>query len=338
MAIGVATDGAFYAESLGRDLGGKLAGAAENHSGPPGYYLATIWVSFWPASLLLPAGAVFAWTAARRGGDSSPARAMRLCIAWVVPFWVVLELAPTKLIHYPLPLFPALCLACASAVLGLLDRPRIFPKARAIGALAFAVASAVVIGAVAVVQATLGAESWLLPSLAVAAVAGIGALAASFGLALGRIRTVLIGAGVAALPLTVFAYGLLMPQVDAARVSERISAKATAPILSPDYEEPSLLYHGGHRNVRLGIDANWRDYGSWTRGTLLLDTTDETRLDAVLAQAASDGVCLETGARVAGVNYSRGREVALLALRQTPCPSALEQVPGEQAERERPGE
>ena len=33
----------------------------EGHSGPPGYYLLTIWAMFFPWSLLLPAALVTAW-------------------------------------------------------------------------------------------------------------------------------------------------------------------------------------------------------------------------------------------------------------------------------------
>ena len=41
---------------------------------------------------------------------------MRFCLCWILPFWLVLELTPTKLPHYILPTFPALALLIAMAV------------------------------------------------------------------------------------------------------------------------------------------------------------------------------------------------------------------------------
>ena len=42
---------------------------------------------------------------------------MRFLIAWAVPFWIVLELVPTKLPHYLLPVYPALALFAGRAAL-----------------------------------------------------------------------------------------------------------------------------------------------------------------------------------------------------------------------------
>ena len=118
-----ATDGAFFAESLGKDFGGKLVSAQESHPGPPGYYLAAIWLTLWPTCLLLLPAFGFAIRAVRNGkGSVAPVvKAMRLCLAWVVPYWVLIELMPTKLPHYALPLFPALCTMTAVAAVTLLQ-------------------------------------------------------------------------------------------------------------------------------------------------------------------------------------------------------------------------
>ena len=37
-------------------------------------------------------------------------------LAWVVPFWVLIEFVPTKLPHYPLPVLPALVVLLVCAV------------------------------------------------------------------------------------------------------------------------------------------------------------------------------------------------------------------------------
>ena len=319
VAIGLATDGQFFADSLGGDLGGKLAGAAENHGGPPGFYLATVWVALWPASLLLVPGAVFAWQAARRGGDGLPARGQRLVIAWVAPFWLVLEAVPTKLIHYTLPLFPALCIAMAGAALAVAGAGA-FPRARAASALAFVLASAAVLGIVASVQVGAGDPRLDALALAVVGVSGLAALVAAWGALRARLRLVLIGGAVVAVPLSVLCYGVLLPAVDGARVSERVARRAAPPLLSPDYAEASLLYYGGRDAVRLGPDADWARWDSWRGGTLAVDQSPGRDLPGqVMERAARDGVCLRGAGTVSGINYSRGRGVEILLLRQVPC-------------------
>jgi 4-amino-4-deoxy-L-arabinose transferase-like glycosyltransferase len=40
----------------------------------------------------------------------------RFLLAWIVPFWVMIELIPTKLPHYPLPVLPALILLLIGGV------------------------------------------------------------------------------------------------------------------------------------------------------------------------------------------------------------------------------
>lgn len=104
-----ATGGAFLREAVGHDLLGKVAGGQEAHFAPPGYYLTLLGVTFWPASLFLGLGVFWAWRHRRLP-------ATRFLVAWILPFWLVLELVPTKLPHYALPLYPALALICARAI------------------------------------------------------------------------------------------------------------------------------------------------------------------------------------------------------------------------------
>src|SRR5205085_10290185 len=76
---------------------------------PPFSYLLGAVASFWPGSLLLVPAMVHAW---RR--HDLPAE--RFLLAWLAPAWVLLELVPTKLPHYVLPLYPALALLTAAAL------------------------------------------------------------------------------------------------------------------------------------------------------------------------------------------------------------------------------
>ena len=323
VAIGLATDGQFFADSLGGDFGGKLGEAAENHGGPPGYYAAFIWITLWPACLFLLPGLLFAWQAARRGGDSLPARGMRLCAAWVVPFWLVLEIAPTKLPHYTLPLLPGLVIAMSGAALAVAGGGA-YPRSRSASAVLFVIASAAVLGVVSVVQVAVGRPSLDVLAFGVAGAAGVAALAAAWFATRGRVRTAVVAAALAALPISLLSYGVLIPGVDAARVSQRIAKRAPTPILSPDYDEPSLRYYAGTRGVRGGTDAQWTQWDSWRTGTLVLDREPRgdgvnSTLAEVMARAKADGVCLSGAGTVDGINYSRGERVDMLLLRQVPC-------------------
>jgi 4-amino-4-deoxy-L-arabinose transferase-like glycosyltransferase len=109
IAIEYATGGGFLADALGHDLLPKLAGGQESHGAPPLSYVLTSLVSFWPGSLLLVPAIVYGWRQRRMPE-------VRFLLAWLVPAWVLLELVPTKLPHYVLPLLPALALLAAAAL------------------------------------------------------------------------------------------------------------------------------------------------------------------------------------------------------------------------------
>ena len=95
-AVSSATGGQFIGQAVKDDLLPKLLGAQESHGAPPGYFLALMIVTLWPASLFALPGFVRALKLRR-------AAAIRFCLAWIVPAWVVFEAVPTKLPHYVLP-------------------------------------------------------------------------------------------------------------------------------------------------------------------------------------------------------------------------------------------
>ena len=108
-AILFKTGGAFFAESLGKDMLGKVAAGQEAHGAPPGSYLAMFWITGWPLSPFVLLAAPFLWRARRSD-------AVGFFAAWIIPAWLLFELVPTKLPHYVLPLYPALALAVGYAV------------------------------------------------------------------------------------------------------------------------------------------------------------------------------------------------------------------------------
>lgn len=131
VAVQIATEGEFLFEAAAVDLGQKIVSAAEGHDGPPGMHTAALPVLFWPGTLLLIPGAWLAVSKLRRmrrnvtakaakqndvlAFDSKEAGAWRFLICWIVPSWIVFELAPTKLFHYTLPMYPAFALMAGAA-------------------------------------------------------------------------------------------------------------------------------------------------------------------------------------------------------------------------------
>lgn len=130
VAVQIATQGEFLSEAVRVDLGQKLVdpGGAEGHAGPIGMHTAALPLLFWPGTLLLIPGIWMAVTrvwpkknkdpvtsdapraAATLAAEEKEAAAWRFLVCWVVPSWLVFEIAPTKLVHYTLPMYPALAL------------------------------------------------------------------------------------------------------------------------------------------------------------------------------------------------------------------------------------
>lgn len=129
IAVQISTDGEFLFEAAAVDLGQKIVKAAEGHKGPPLMHLAALPVLFWPGTLLLVPGiwlGVSNVLRMRKNGGSkggvtfttSEDRAWRFLACWIVPSWIVFELAPTKLFHYTLPMYPAFALMAGAAADG----------------------------------------------------------------------------------------------------------------------------------------------------------------------------------------------------------------------------
>lgn len=125
-AVEIATRGAFLHEAVSVDLGGKIAGGAEGHSAPFGSHLLALPLLFWPATIVLLPGLMLLARAFRASAPVAPEpvepgadrqRAGWLFLAaWIIPSWFAFEATPTKLLHYTLPLYPALALACGAAM------------------------------------------------------------------------------------------------------------------------------------------------------------------------------------------------------------------------------
>lgn len=101
------TGDAFYKDSAGHDLIDKIFNMQSfSHMwgfSLPGLYALIMPITLWPASLPFMLAIPYIW-ASRHDKD------VRFCLAWLLPIWLMFELTLTKLPHYVLPMYPALCL------------------------------------------------------------------------------------------------------------------------------------------------------------------------------------------------------------------------------------
>ncbi|MGE5310639.1 MAG: ArnT family glycosyltransferase [Nitrospirota bacterium] len=312
VAVTIATGGAFFRDAVSSDLLPKLISGQESHGLPPGFFLALLMVTFWPGSLFVLPALARAWRLRAQTEE-------RFFLAWVIPAWVVFELVPTKLPHYVLPLYPALALVTARAVLdgatGGVDGSG-SRLARA-GFGIWAVVS-LALGA-GIVAAPLGLERRFEPLTlgpGLVALAGV-AVTLRYGLrgrGVNAVRTAVIMTALILAPtLQSILPGMnaLWVSRSAAQAVERYRAShgdGSSIVAAAGYHEPSLVFLLG-TETRLvsgeGAALHLREH----RDALALVTADKER--AFLESAAAFDIRPRTVETIRGFNYSKGRWVTL---------------------------
>ncbi len=312
VATWIATDGAFFATAIGTDLAPKLISGQESHGAPPGYYIGLLIVLFWPGSLLVFPALVQAWHDRR-------VAAVRYCLAWIVPAWIVFEAVPTKLPHYVLPLFPALALLVAHAILQAGAATDIKIKARLTGITAkvFAVIWAIVgvAFAVAVVAAPIvvgdGLSAWsLIPAVLAFATVVVSIRYLWHGAPL-RASLSALGLGALTLASTLL---LVVPLASQLWISERlaeavrvIDTDRARPVVIAGFAEPSAVF-------LLGTATELSASGAAAAAFLADHDNAIAVIDAAELpsfEGAIQGVPPAVVGRVMGLNYSKGRPIDL---------------------------
>ncbi len=308
-AISAATGGAFLADSLGHDFFGKLDGAQEGHGAWPGYYLALGAITFWPGSMFLGWAFAGAWRRRREP-------AARFLLAWAVPFWLVLELVPTKLPHYLLPVFPALALLAGWA---LVDGVRAW-LGRAVAVLWAAAGLAIAATLVwAPVQLGHGLDAAGLVVAFVIVVYGGMLLRASWRMPAPGLAA---RAVVLALLTVPAAIALEVPRLDALWLSRAVGAMVArdrpapgTPIEAVGYGEPSLVFLLGTR-TELASPEVAADRLTAAPGALAVV---EGRADETFRRAlGAHGWQAQAIEQVRGIDYSNGRRMVLTLYRAVP--------------------
>ncbi len=311
VAIGIASDGAFFREALGRDFLGKIATAQERHGAPPGAYLLAFLGTAWP---MVPFVLLASPQMLRRWREP----AILFCLLWIVPAWVAFEAVPTKLPHYVLPLYPALAiLAGAALVRGGAAALRGWVRALAILLpLAPAVLGAAAIGLLLFVERRLPA--WTDLSLLAAILASVWAARAFWR---DRLQAAVISAVAASMALQAGVYAFALPAFQTVWLSPRIVAEArratgceAVTLAAAGYTEPSLVFFAG-TGTRLGTPQAAAEWLAERHGECALAAIEGAQ--AAVFHDAAAGLALEpeqVGA-VDGFNYNRGRSATILLYR-----------------------
>ena len=287
----------------------RLSGA-DGHGAPPGYYLLTTTLGFWPAILFLLPALGFSITRAR-----DPA--IRFLVAWAGASWAMLALIPAKLPNYILPAYPAL--AILTAVWLLVPAGKSVPRLRRL--LASFSALQFLIGLAAMAVAAI-----LLPRLYGEGGAPVFAVILSAMLGLSALAMRLTGARLMALPLALFSFAILVPVLTvsaAPRLNGLWTSRTLAALVAKDsktgdpppvlagYREPSLIF-ALNDNVRLTDGRGAAEWGSYLGGLALVADSQRPAFLERLHALYSDAVPL---GRIRGFNYSRGQRVNVTVYR-----------------------
>ncbi|ONG46199.1 dolichyl-phosphate-mannose-protein mannosyltransferase [Pseudoroseomonas deserti] len=317
VAIGIATEGRFFADAVGGDMLNKVNSGEEAHWGPPGYYLLTFALSAFPAGFLVLRALPTAWRDRLNPGT-------RFLLAWIAPSWLMFEAVATKLPHYTLPVFPALMLLGAAWAMDPLRRPA--PRWLAwLGA-----------GLLSVVAVALGVAAGVLPWLADHRIDPLSLLVLPFALLLlwavfaclrdnapGRAA---LAAAVLAVPIYAGVLGGLLPRLEAPWIGPRVAQTLAAQGLTPPggegfgivgYHEPSLVFATGTRTALLRDGTAAADYLAAAPGRVV--AIGDRDLARFQAEAARLDLAPQPVGEVAGYNYTRGRRLVLRLFRLAPA-------------------
>jgi 4-amino-4-deoxy-L-arabinose transferase-like glycosyltransferase len=310
VAIGIATEGRFFAQALGEDMLNKVGSGEEAHWGPPGYYLLTFGIAAFPGAFLVLRGLPDAWAARMRPGT-------RFLLAWIAPTWLLFEAVATKLPHYVLPAYPALLLLGAAWACDPLRRS----APRWLAWLGWAALFGTAIG--------LAAGAVALPIFADGRISPVGLLAvpvvAAMLWAVSRAardgewaRAGLLGA-ILSVPLYWGVLGGVLPHLTAPWVSPRVAALVAAEGVPADrfgiagFHEPSVVFATGTATRLLADGAEAaRFLAAAPDRVVAVEGREVPRFEA---EGAAIGLRPRAVGRVEGLNYVRGRRVAITLFR-----------------------
>jgi 4-amino-4-deoxy-L-arabinose transferase-like glycosyltransferase len=312
--VTLATDGAFLDIAVKGDFLAKVQSGQESHGAPPFTYLALFGLLLWPASILLPSACLHIKVLMAQ--DQT-----RFLLAWIVPFWLMIELIPTKLPHYPLPVVPALALLLVCSVERVVTLPPVRQKIFLAGQyllLAFGVVLVAVVGLAAL---RLGGDSVRL------AISFVGLAVIIAGLAVWQghrwIQTAdyrnLLGLWAAGMLVHFTIFAGVVPNLARIHVADAVAERlhnaanpATA-IAAAGFHEPSLVFLLGRDLLLVDSREAALFLAEAPNGVALVEARQQT---AFLDMARRLNLSLAAPQQVSGYNISKGQDVVILIYRR----------------------
>jgi 4-amino-4-deoxy-L-arabinose transferase-like glycosyltransferase len=314
LAITLVTKGQFLADAWGRDFAGKVVASQEGHWGFPSYYLRLLPITFWPASLFVIPAAIYAWMTRREAST-------RFLVAWLVPVWIFLEFTPTKLPHYVLPLYPALALLAAAAVMASVrEGSQIFAHwSVRVGAGLWAVITVALVGLMLIyVPAQYGTGAGLFIYALILPVMVAAAFAVYF-LLRGDVERAATAGLVSGVVLVVATMAAAVPRLErlmlspkAAELAASVGATANQGerLAIAGYTEPSFVFLAGTKATLADDGTAAAEFMIVTANAYAL--IEQSVEDAKFRQRlAEKGYSPEAVGQVSGINYSKNRETTL---------------------------
>lgn len=311
--ITLKTGSEFWQESVGKDLLSKVGSGQESHGFPPGYYFLTYSVFMWPFALVALEGGLKALKRFREDPR------LLFCFAWYLPYWVAIELIPTKLPHYALPGYPALILLMAwsltdasAANIELARWQSWLRRACAFGMFGISIGLAAI--ALGITPYFLGHFSWwgLLAALLVL-------IAARYGIGapdnMDPVKRIAFAAAAAAAAFGVLTIKVLPPlkpvwlSPEIAERFEKLKPCPTSKLVSAGYAEPSLVFLAGTETELTNGSGAAELLAADPACAVAVVTTSESK--RFLAAVPGGADALKELGSIEGLNYSKGEPRAL---------------------------
>ncbi len=315
--VNIATKGEFFRVFVGRDIINRAFTPMESHGGNfllhlP-YYLYIIMGGFFPWTLYLP-GAFSALLGGRIGGKYGKV----LLLSWIVPCFILMTIAATKLPHYVLFIWPALSLAVAGTIAAhknnqLTSRDKTWLQR---GVWIFAPFALIMSLGLIVGPFFVPVPGLRWPGIASGLLLLAMSIIAVYYHRAGRLSR---SASVMIVGMIVFHVPLLLgvlPAIERIKVSPHIAKDLNSliekdvPVLTYKYDEPSLSFYLGRLTQRL---VTAQDVLEWIKqpqnGVLVVPEKYLNRL-----KQEHENLPLEIIASKEGFNYSKGKKINLLVL------------------------
>jgi len=314
IAIMLASHGQFVQQAAGHDLLDKLWQDQGRGFLPPGSYLLAFPLSFFPFALWALLAAPDSWISRRQP-------AVRFCLGWIIPVWIAFELVLAKLPHYVMPVYPAIALLTAKALLdgfpGLKEWRWLPPLATGLWLMA-----GTCVALAAVLLPFMLDHKWNAGQIA-AGLLVVMALGASLLIFFRRRESGIVVTAAASLVFMMNLFGTTLPHTQNLWVSSQVAR--TALLLKPcpgdlalvsTYNAPSLVFLAGTRTL---LRNDGKAVGDLMRqDPCRVAAVEDKQRDNFLRSFAQNGAQPQSLASIHGLDVSRGRmvDVSLFILPQ----------------------